>query len=169
MEGGTMRVLSVVTLAVLGSALGCENGGRAASPEARERQEMSYRVACASRHILAEATGNEEMLEATVASADPASPEGQALISTSNSVLDFARAYGQHANLRASVYAYLDSAVNHATTPADSVRYAERAGAFSTRQPLQGSLEENVIASYDRNIAAILANEDHPCNWDLPF
>ena len=164
-----MRVHSIVTLVILGGAVGCGDDGGTANPEVRERQEMAYRVACASRHLLAEATGNEEMLEAAVASADPASAEGQVTITTSNSVLDFARAYGQHANLRASVYAYLDSAVNHAATPQDSALYAQRAGAFSTRQPVQGSLEENVIASYDRNIAAILSNEDHPCNWDLPF
>ncbi|HUE95932.1 MAG TPA: hypothetical protein VMN39_04705 [Longimicrobiaceae bacterium] len=163
-----MRVLLMVALAGLGmGALGCGDGAREASPEVMERREMTYRVACASRHLVAEATENEQMLEATLANADSSSVEGQLTVRTS--VLDFARAYGHHADLRAGVYAYLDSAVNHAATPADSARYAQRAGAFSTRRPTAGSIEENVIASYDRNIGAVLANEDHPCNWDLPF
>jgi hypothetical protein len=77
----------------------------------------------------------------------------------------FARAYLQHAQLRQAAYAHSDSAVNHSRNAQDSTRHASAAAQMQIVAPVQGSLEANVMASYDQKAAAILADADHPCNW----
>ncbi|HUE95065.1 MAG TPA: hypothetical protein VMN39_00305, partial [Longimicrobiaceae bacterium] len=81
----------------------------------------------------------------------------------------FTRAYHAHAELRAVAYAHLDSAVNHASTSADSARYLERAAAITVRLPQPGTVEGNVITSYTTNLTTMLRDGNHPCNWDIPF
>ena len=77
----------------------------------------------------------------------------------------FARAYLQHAQLRMLAYAQTDSALNHAADAQDSTRHAQAAAKLEIIAPREGSIEANVMASYDQKAAAILRDTDHPCNW----
>src|SRR5690606_19672428 len=119
--------------------------------------------------LAARARDDEETLEATAAAVDPSTPPEQMALTARGAVLAFARAYRQHADLRASAYAYVDSAVNHSVSPADSARYMQVASRFTIRTPMEGTVETNVMQNFERKRAEILTNADHPCNWDLPF
>ena len=67
-------------------------------------------------------------------------------------------------DLRAPI-ARLDSALNHSVTTADSAAHIAAARAIQIRTPDPESVEANVIQSYDQNLVTILAEADHPCNW----
>lgn len=79
--------------------------------------------------------------------------------------LGFQQAYTQHAELRLTSLALLDSAYNHARSPQDSTRYANASMGYEIRLPEAGSVEDNVLRSYETNFLQILEDEDHPCNW----
>ena len=83
----------------------------------------------------------------------------------SQNIAGFQRAYRQHAILRNAVAARLDSALNHSPTPADSAAHIAGARAIQIRTPDPETVEANVIRSYDENLVTILAEADHPCNW----
>jgi hypothetical protein len=160
---------AALALIVAGLASCREEAPRAPSPAALAQREAAYRQACVAGELAAVAEEDLEVLEALVESLDPADPAGELGLRTTFAAFDFARAYHGHAELRARAYAYLDSAVNHAATTADSARYIERAGAFSIRRPEEGTVEANVLTAYQANFSERLADDDHPCNWDLPF
>ena len=111
---------------------------------------MAARQACISQRLALRAEDELQTLQQMLAASGP---------------LGFQEAYANHANLRVSAYAQVDSALNHARSPEDSARHMERAQAFEIRRPEPGSVEENVIRSYERNLAAVLGDSDHPCNW----
>jgi hypothetical protein len=132
-------------------------GGETESEVAAERAPES---AAAARHAcMADelAKGAQDDL-ATIESgfAGSGAPEG---------LTTFARAYLQHAQLRLAAYAQSDSAANHSRSAQDSTRHAQAAAQMQIVPPAPGSLEANVMASYDQKAAAILADADHPCNW----
>lgn len=79
--------------------------------------------------------------------------------------VEFQRVYTHHADLRRAASAHADTALNHAATTADSARHARVASEFQIRLPEEGSVEANVIRSYEGNFAAIYNDADHPCNW----
>lgn len=161
------RFTPVAALALILSA--CGDRQAAVPPEVQARRIDAYRAACITQRIHAEADEDEVIIEEMILAADPATPEGQMTLMTSNAVLSYAVAFNRHADLRASVYAYVDSAFNHSPTPADSARYMARADAITLRPPADGTLEANVLTSFERKFAEMLADGDHPCNWDLPF
>jgi hypothetical protein len=153
------KLLSVLLLASL--AAGCEREPRAAAPAERSpAQENAAREACIARTL---ATNAQESLDALQAFEGV---EGPAL-GTAGAVLQWARAYDQHAQLHHSALAHADSALNHARTPADSARYMQTGQAFLPRRPEAGTVEENIAAAWFRDFATIHENADHPCNWDV--
>ena len=163
-----MRRWLIVGMLALGACEGV--GGEAEeSPELLNQRRLAYRQACATGQLLSIANEDVLTLEDVAANASFEGPLAEINRRASAAALEYARAYQQHAELRAAAHAALDSAVNHSATRADSARYVERAGSFTIRSPLAGSVEENVIRSYVENYTSLLGNPDHPCNWDLPF
>ncbi len=164
-----MRASLLAFALVLGAA-GCgDRGPRGESPEVRLQREGAFRQACAARLLAQRADSDLQLLESSYATVDPADPVAEISRRATLSAIEFSRAYQRHAELRVSAYAYLDSAVNHAASAADSARYIQRAGSFSPRFPAEGSIEGNVLSSYQANLLALLENVNHPCNWDFPF
>jgi hypothetical protein len=152
------------------SVVACADRARGPeSVEVRFERVAAYRQACAARVLAERAQDDLETLTGTFDALDPDDPISQIASRTTGAALSFGRAYNDHAQLRATAYAYLDSAVNHSATAADSVRYIDRAGRFSIRLPAEGTVEANVFTNYQENLAALLSNPDHPCNWDIPF
>lgn len=161
------RLAVLAALAVL--TVACGDRPSAVPPQVQAQRIDAHRAACITREIHAEADEDEIIIEETILAANPDTPEGQLTMMTSSAVLAYAVAFNRHADLRASAYAYVDSAFNHSATPADSARYMARADAMVVRTPAEGTLEANVLVSFERKFNEMLANGDHPCNWDLPF
>lgn len=162
-----LRTTASLALATLALAAGCSDGGEA--PEIRAQRESVHRQACVANILAERADDNVRTLIDALASADPSDPIGQITRRATESALEFARAYQRHAELRVGAYGYLDSAVNRAATPADSARYADRASSFLIRIPAEGTVEANVMNSYQNDFLALLSDPNHPCNWDFPF
>ncbi len=120
------------------------------SEEQRRERDLAARQACISQNLALRADDELQTLEQLMVTSGP---------------LGFQRAYTQHAHLRHAAYARLDSALNHSATPGDSLARAEAARAFQIRAPEPGSVEENVIRSYEGRFRAIFEDADHPCNW----
>lgn len=159
-QGGTWSMALSVTFLALFTLVACEARPLAEPPAVVEARVDAARGACIGRELLANA---EESLEALrTFQADEAVELGFA-----GAAVEFARAYQAHAQLRAAELAYADSALNHARTSADSLRYEQTASAFLPRAPQAGTLEGNVAAAWLRDFATIGADEDHRCNWDL--
>lgn len=159
---------ALLAIAFLGAS--CDDPAqRPESPAARFERESAYRQVCAAE-VLAR-TSEERLLtlESTLETLDPSDPLSDLNRRVTTAALGFARAYERHAELRYGAYAYMDSAVNHAATTADSARYISRASAFSIRAPEEGTVEANVFEQYQADLVAILSNENHTCNWDFPF
>jgi hypothetical protein len=157
----------VVFLAVIASACDARTPSGDA-PELRHQRLAAFRQACAARDLLLRAEDDMYTLGAVLAGVEATDdpPLGRGF---AHATYEFARAFHQHAELRARAYAYLDSAVNHSASPTDSVRYIERAATFTIRLPAGGTVEANVLDRYQRELTATLADADHRCNWDLPF
>jgi hypothetical protein len=154
-----MNRRSAPLLLTLVALSACEVGApRGDSPDRAPAKEAAARNACIAAALAERAHENVETLSAFF---DP----GQA--GTPMAALQFAIVYADHAELRQAAAARVDSAVNHARTPTDSTRYAQAALQFVPRPPEPESLEANVSTAYSRDFQTILANEDHPCNWDL--
>lgn len=163
------KILSAAgVVLLLALALGCTEE-RAEAPERRAAREMAYRQACIARDLERRSEEDVDLLEATLASADTGDALGSIVAQTTRVALDFSRAFHRHAELRANGSAYLDSAANHAATAADSTRYVQRAQQFAIRAPQPGTIEANVLADYQEKLLAALNDENHRCNWDLPF
>lgn len=147
---------------------GCGDQPEAGVPsEVLLERATAFRYACAAAVVEETAAEDLDILEGMAdyfQQSDTTASRG----ATANAAVQFARGYHQHAGLRASGYALLDSAVNYAATPADSIRYVERSRAYATRPPQEGTLERNVLESYQANLADILEDDNHRCNWDIP-
>jgi hypothetical protein len=150
-------------------AAGCERGPAEETAERRFYREAAHRQACAARILAERAEDDLELLTVSVGSHQPDDPIADLSRRASQAALGFGQVYARHAELRALAYAYLDSATNHAKTAEDSTRFIQRANQFSVTAPVEGTIEANAITSYQANLAAFLADRDHPCNWDFPF
>lgn len=152
------RPFWLLLLAPLGLAA-CGDGRAAGSADAdeplpaavRAARRAAERGACISTELSAKATSDLAMLD-TMAVLGP--------------VRAYALAFQQHATLRATAFAYLDSAANYADNPADSARYAQTAERFVISAPGPGTLEANILAEYERRFATLRADLQHPCNWE---
>lgn len=125
------------------------------------QRATAYRQACAAKELGQKATENLELLESLAL-------EGDTTSGARNAAAGFARAYQRHAEFRAAMYSMADSALNHAASSADSLRYEELADAFVVRAPAAGTVEANVMDAYDQDFSRILTDDDHPCNWNIP-
>lgn len=128
----------------------CSPDDAGPSEEQLAIRDIAAREACIGERLALRAADELQTLEQMMVVSGP---------------LEFQRAYTQHANLRLGAYAHADSALNHATTSADSARHAELAAGFQIRLPESESVEANVLRSYESNFAAIYNDPDHPCNW----
>ena len=159
----------VLLLLATAALVGCTEGGeRAETPETLNERRAAYRQACVAEALATQAADDIATIEGVLANIDTTNPLAEVNRMASAAALEFARAYEAHANLRRSAYAYMDSAVSHSRTTADSARFLERASSFTIRSPGAGTVEENVLVSYQADFTAMLQNGDHPCNWDLP-
>jgi hypothetical protein len=146
-------------LMMLAALAGCDpRAVREEAPEVAAAREEVARNACIAAALTERAHDTLETLQAFGDAEERGAPAA---------ALQFARGYAHHAELRQAVAARVDSAVNHARTPADSVRYAEAAIRFIPSPPEPQTLEANVSAAYNRDFHEIRADEDHRCNWDL--
>ena len=125
--------------------------------EVRAARNTAARYSCAAQELAAEAAEDARILASTFG--------GGAAPNVGNAALSFARAFEQHALLRAAAYAQTDSALNHASTSRDSSRHEAAAARFEIRVPAPGSIEANVIRSYEQKLTAIVGDPDHPCSW----
>jgi hypothetical protein len=159
------KYLPLLTLLAL-TLVGCGDES-AVPPEVRAERELALRQSCVARVLSVRADEDLELLEETLGGYDAEDPFGQIGIRATQAALGFARAYQAHAELRQTAYASLDSAINRAPTPADSLRFLQRAQSISIRPPAPGTVEANVFTSYAANFQDLLQDEDHPCNWDF--
>jgi hypothetical protein len=152
-----------VLIVLLAGVAACGADTDQPAAEASEEAVLATRHACVSEELAREAEADLATLEDAFAAlgGTAGSPTGAA----GGAAVVFARAFQQHARLRAAAYAQSDSMLSHSPTPQDSARYAQAVERFEIRTPPPGSLEANVIRSYEQKIAAILADADHPCNW----
>jgi hypothetical protein len=147
-----MRRLLPVLICVVAACGDAET--EVATEEMSPAGVLAARHACTAEELARTAQEDLETIEAGFAAG--AAPEG---------LTAFARAYLQHAQLRLTAYAQTDSALNYARTPQDSARYEQKASQMQIVPPTEGTLEANVINSYEQKARAILADADHPCNW----
>ena len=147
-------------LSLLALVAACDDGPAEVPPEVREARREAASRACLSAELARTAQDNVQTLETTFGGETTAG-------SAAGAVAAYARAFLQHATLRELAYAHRDSALNHAASPEDSLRHEEQAGQITILSPQPGTLEANVIEDYERQLAALVADEDHPCNWDL--
>lgn len=152
----------LATLLLLCAACGDRDVERV-PPEVLAARREAVRTACISGELLASAREDVTTLESSV----PPDDGGIARMAHL-AALQYAHAYEQHATLRATNAALVDSAANHSPTGADSARHAEAASRIAIRLPQPGTVEANVLDSYQRDFLAVYADADHPCNWDVP-
>jgi hypothetical protein len=164
-----MKKLCLIPFGALCFLVACKDTPRQESPEVRFEREAAYRQACVARALAQRATDDLQILTAATESFTLGDSASILSRDATNAAVEFARAFQRHAEFRLGAYAYLDSAVNHSTSAADSVRYLERASSFSIRSPEQGTVEANVLESYQQKIADMLADQNNQCNWDIPF
>lgn len=153
-------------LALLISTAGCDRGPAEVPAEVQQARRDARRQACASAELARTAEEDLQTLEQSFASIGDG-PTGAITRQTGQAAIEYAAAYRQHALLRLGAAARTDSALNYSPTSADSARYAGQAEQFVISMPERGTVEANVIMDYERKIAALLADEDHPCNWDF--
>ena len=127
---------------------GCAERPAAESPQVRFEREVAYRHSCAANLLAQRADENLRTIEMVLAMDTASDPASQLSRRATQAAFDFSRAYQRHASLRASAYTFLDSAVNYARTSADSA---------------------NVIERYQQDLATLLADQNHACNWNFPF
>jgi hypothetical protein len=164
---GSLRAAPAVALAVL--LCGCGDSNDGPTPEQLAERGQAFRDACASISILRTAADDLAVIEAAFATVDPSDAGAVFGQRAAAAAHDYSRAYLAHAELRAGALTSLDSAVNHSRTPADSIRFTERAASYILRTPLSGTIEANVLTSYDAALVEILADPDHRCNWDTGY
>jgi|GEM_PF-4367109 len=146
--------------------MACEPGPGARVEGRTAQQEEIARGACIANEMVAISDEEIDLIEATLPP-DIETRQDVGMWQTQIAALQFAQALYDHALLRRSAMAHVDSAANHSTTSADSARHMEIAARFLPRAPEPGRLEDNVLSAYERRFAAIRADEDHRCNWDI--
>jgi hypothetical protein len=161
------RNLVIVPLALLALLSACGPGRPDAEPARTPEQEEASRRACIAAELARAAEDEVETLEASLPEGEPEDPVERLSQRAKLAALEFGRAYQQHTQLRLGAEAAVDSALNHARTPADSARQMERRTRFATRPPAAGTVEANVRNAYDRRFQELRSDEDHRCNWDL--
>jgi len=165
-RAGWPAAFSVVAVTLFAA---CGDREPTESPADRAQREAAYRQACASTALSRSALDDLATVESVLPNTTPGDPLAELSQQAALAAYDFARAYQRHAEMRALTYVYVDSAINHSRTDADSVRMMERSAQFAITLPAEGTIEANVILRYQNNLTAILDNPDHPCNWDFPF
>lgn len=147
---------------------GCDEPAEQSRAGVATMRTESARAACITAALSQNATDDVAVLESTLPDADDADDPAAGLrVQAARAAREFARAYQQHAAVRAAAAAYADSAAAHAGTRADSVRFARRAADYRLRAPEPGTLEGNVADSYRDRYQAVAADADHPCNWTV--
>lgn len=139
-----------LALLLLFLVVSCATDADGVSEEQLRQQSAAARDACIAERLFLRAQDELETL---------------AQLQVGPAPLGFQQAYTQHAELRFTSLALLDSAYNHARDPADSSRYETASRGYEIRLPEAGSVEDNVLRSYENNFFQILEDEDHPCNW----
>lgn len=159
--------LAAFAAAFLISLTGCGDGAPEVPPEVARARQQSARRACVAAEVLRRASSDIADLRETLETSSEDSPGAELTRRAGTAALQFARAYEQHAELRLAAYAHVDSAVNYSRRAADSIQHVQMAQQLSIRSPQPGTVEANVIAAYERDLASLLRDPDHPCNWDL--
>lgn len=139
-----------------------ERAPREVTPEVRAERRAAERGACIAASLADEAASNLVTLD-SVAARGEGTPAFGAIHQATRA---YAGAFLRHAELRESAYAYADSAVNFARTPADSARYEEHSRSIVISAPERGSVEGNVFAEYQAKFSSMLADPNNPCNWE---
>ena len=155
------RLTYLLMLPVL--AMGCTD--EQSSERERELTELTnaaQRSACIGTELLEKARSDYATLRGTAAGSETNPAIAQAVQAS----IAFSRANLQHAEIRQSVYANMDSAYNLASTPPDSVRYVQRADAIEISTPEPGSVEANVMNAYNQDFDVLAGDPDFPCNWE---
>ena len=137
-------------LALICALAACGDRDEAPPTDMTADQALAARHACVGELIARTAQEDLETLATT---------------GTPEAIVMFSRALLQHAQLRYAVFAQTDSALNHSQTPQDSARHMLAADQFEIVVPSAGTMEANVIQDYERRANTILADTDHPCNW----
>lgn len=162
------RLATALTLCALAAPLAaCDDGSTAGDSEAAQRRTLAARRACVAAEVHRRALSDVRDLEETVAGTGSDSPAAEMTRRAGAAALEFARAFEQHAQLRTTAYAHMDSALNYSSRATDSVRHVEIARTMSIRTPEPGTLEANVVQAYEREINTLAGDQDHPCNWEL--
>lgn len=160
----TAPILSLLLLLMPVAA--CERAAEPVPPEIARVRQQSARGACVATELLRRASDDVASLGETLASTSEG-PAAEVTRRAGTAALSFARAYQQHAQLRAARFAQLDSAYNHSRRAADSVQHAEAAQRLAIRAPEPATIEANVLSAWEQDFASLFGDPDHPCNWDL--
>ena len=165
-----MKKKHLFSLAVFGLLCvgGCGDQEREVTPEQRAERESAFREACAAQALAVSADESLATIQSTLLTLDPGDPTMSVSRAATEAAMEYSVAYQNHAALRLGAFAHLDSAVNTASTTADSARYIERAGSFTIRNPDAGTLEANVSNAYQAAFIEVLGDPNHPCNWNTP-
>lgn len=155
-----------LTLLMLLATAACDRGTEEVPPEVRAARQQARRLACLSAEMARTADEDLRTLEETLASTGTGPASAPARIAA-QAAISYADVYRQHALLREAAAAQADSALSRSATSADSLRHERQAEQFVISAPEPGTIEANVIIDYERKIAVLLADQDHPCNWDL--
>lgn len=150
-----MKCNGILALGILGTLVAgglgaCTPDESGPTEEQLRERRLAARQACAAERLLQQAEDELATLESLGVTEGPVA---------------FQRAFVQHARLRLAALAQLDSALNRAESTADSARYHDAFKRIQIRAPDPESVEANVFRSYEAKAAAILADADHPCNW----
>lgn len=148
------------------AAAACERGPEELPAEVQAARTGAQSRACLTAELARVAEEDLQTLQETFDAAGDG-PAATLTRRAAQAATEYAQAYRQHAMLRQAAAASADSALNHAASSADSLRFQERADRFIISAPEPGTIEANVIADYERKLAAMVADQDHPCNWDL--
>lgn len=159
-------LLALCLLPFVLAAAGCDRAPGPVPPEVARARQQAARGACVSTELLRRASDDVASLEETLANTSEAGPAAEVTRRAGAAALEFARAYLQHAQLRATRYSQLDSAFNYSPRPADSTRHVQAAQSLSIRAPEEGTVEANVVSAYDRAFGSLFGDPDHPCNWE---
>lgn len=161
---GLSVALALTILA--GSVAGCERGGPEPPAEVTRAREQAARRSCVAEEMLRRASSDVADVQDAVQGSGGDTPGAELTRRAGAAALQFARAYQQHAELRAAGYAHVDSALSYSRRAADSVQHVQMAQQLSIRRPEAETIEANVIAAYDRDFTSLLNDADHPCNWE---
>lgn len=151
------RILLALTLVAFAA---CEEEAEGVPEEVEQARDLAARHACIAEELAEDAAEDLQILQQAFGS-----QQGSGTGEAAGAAATFARAFLQHAQLRYAAYAQTDSAFNHSVGREDSLRHEQIAARYEISAPEPGTLEANVIQSYDEKLARRLADPDLPCNW----